>query len=150
MIIYREKRFLLFEETDRGLLIINQRAGRVESGVNLLSAVVRETEEETDRRVELRHLTGIFQHTSAATRVTYRRLALVSRPFEHLKLSVNADIVAVHWPDKLEIMSGSQRSPMAMACAKAYELPLDRHLILSISFNSAMLKSKVRIRRSLA
>ena len=63
MIIYREKRFLLFEEIDRGLLIINQRAGRVESGVNLLSAVVRETEEETDRRVELRHLTDIFQHT---------------------------------------------------------------------------------------
>ena len=46
-IVCRHHRYLMVEEFDSGPLVLNQPAGHVEPGEDLLVAAVRETEEET-------------------------------------------------------------------------------------------------------
>ena len=82
----------------------------------------------------LKHLVGIFQHTSPFDRITYTRLVFAAAPIEQLNVTIDPDIAAVHWLEKSEISARSLRSPMVMACIEAYEsgvrLPLSaaRHL----------------------
>jgi len=133
-IVSRNNQYLMVEEFDNGELVLNQPTGHVEPGERLFDAAVRETEEKTGWRVTLKHLVGIFQHTSPLDSITYTRLAFAAVPVEQLNIAIDPDIAAVHWLEKSEILARSLRSPMVMACIEADEsgvrLPLSavRHL----------------------
>ena len=128
-IVCRHHRYLMVEEFDNGHLVLNQPAGHVEPGEDLLVAAIRETEEETGWRVVPQHLIGIFQYTSAVNAVSYTRLAFAAAPIEQLNITIDPDIASVHWLGNDVIARRRLRSPMVQACIDAYEagvqLPLD-------------------------
>ena len=60
-LIERDGRYLLVEESSGDRTVFNQPAGHVEPGENLLTAVIRETWEETAWRFRPTALSGIYQ-----------------------------------------------------------------------------------------
>ena len=60
-VVEHEKQFLMVAETIAGRRVINQPAGHLEPGENLLEAVSRETLEETGYRFRASSLVGIYQ-----------------------------------------------------------------------------------------
>ena len=110
---------LMVEEFDNRELIHNQPSGHVKPDERLFDAAIIETEEETGWRVTLKHLVGIFRHTSPLDSITCTRLAFVIAPIEQLNIAIDPDIAAVHWLEKSAISARSLQSPMVMACIEA-------------------------------
>src|ERR1700686_411100 len=71
-VIERSGRFLLVEERIRGRLVLNQPAGHLEDGEELLDAVIRETLEETAWQFTPEGLLGIYQWRSPRGHTTLR------------------------------------------------------------------------------
>ena len=102
-IVSRNNQYLMVEEFDNGELVLNQPSGHVEPSERLFDVAVREAEDETGWRVTLKHLVGIFQHTSPLDSIIYTRLAFAAVPIEQLNIAIDPDIAAVHWLEKSEI-----------------------------------------------
>jgi 8-oxo-dGTP pyrophosphatase MutT (NUDIX family) len=131
-VVERSGRFLFVEEEADGGLRINQPAGHLEPGESLRQGVQRETLEETAFDFTPRALLGIYRWRSAATGVTYVRVAFVGevdgpRPGRAL----DAGIVRTLWltPEELRAQTPRHRSPLVSRCVDDHlagrRFPLD-------------------------
>ena len=122
-IIERDGRFLFVEERASGTLVLNQPAGHLEHGESLLTAVVRETLEETGHRFAPSDIVGFYLWRNEEAATTYLRVAFcgAAEPPAQAVL-LDEGIVAVHWLSRAQILSRGRhlRSPMVLRCLDDY------------------------------
>ena len=116
-IIREEDRYLMVEEAPEGRPVINQPAGHLEFGETIVTAVVREVQEETGRHFTPKGLSGIYQWTLPGSERTYLRFCFVGRAGDRLEgTTLDSDIIDVHWLTLDQIRDGSfdLRSPLVL------------------------------------
>src|SRR3954469_13733291 len=116
-------RFLLVEERINQRLVFNQPAGHVERGESLLTAVIRETREETAWRFEPKSLIGVYLWQSPESGVTTMRFAFCGTVDDHqARQPLDQGIVATHWLSQTDLRDREQRlrSPLVMRCIEDY------------------------------
>ena len=79
-VIERDSRFLLVREKLASQIVYNQPSGHLEPREPLITAAIRETEEETGWRVEITQFLGIYQYTSPHNKNCYVRHCFVGNP----------------------------------------------------------------------
>ena len=131
-IVVRQDQYLMVKEIDSGKLVINQPAGHVEPGEDIIDAAIRETYEETGWHVDINGFIGIYSSTSPATGITYYRLAFTAKPLSLDEQAViDADIQEVVWltAEKIRQNNNQLRSELVVDCLDDYEqgkiFPLD-------------------------
>ncbi len=113
----RHSQFLFVEERVGGELVINQPAGHLEPGENLIEAVVRETLEETAWRFEPKALVGIYLWRHPQNGSTFLRFSFAGRVSGHdTSLDLDDGIERALWLTRDQIMSQQPRlrSPMVL------------------------------------
>ena len=130
----RNGRFLLVEELAKSSkkIVFNQPAGHLEDGEDLISAVVRETLEETCRHFVPEALLGFYRVKSDEGK-TYLRFAFcgeISDVDESTQL--DPDIIDTHWLSYAQITSMSNlRSELVLKCIDDYRAGV-RHPLSAI------------------
>jgi 8-oxo-dGTP pyrophosphatase MutT (NUDIX family) len=114
-IIEREGKFLLVEEISNGETVINQPAGHLENNEDLITAVIRETLEETARAFTPALITGFYQWRSPRDGKTFLRICFSghcgSRDPER---SLDKDILRTLWLSRDELLNAPLRSPLVL------------------------------------
>jgi 8-oxo-dGTP pyrophosphatase MutT (NUDIX family) len=116
-------RFLVVEERINQRLVFNQPAGHVEPGESLLTAVIRETREETAWRFEPEALIGVYLWRSPDSGVTTMRFAFSGTVDDHQAAQPLDDgIIRTHWLSPTDLREREQRlrSPLVMRCIEDY------------------------------
>ena len=116
-------RFLVVEERINQRLVLNQPAGHVEPGESLLTAVIRETREETAWRFEPKSLIGVYLWRSPESGVTTMRFAFSGIVDDHQpQQALDDGIVSTHWLSRADLRDREQRlrSPLVMRCIEDY------------------------------
>ncbi|BBL70250.1 NUDIX hydrolase [Methylogaea oryzae] len=120
----RDGRFLVVEEHDSaGRLVINQPAGHLEPGEDILSAVMREALEETGWTFRPEFLLGVYLWEHPSKTHSYLRLAFGGKALEHDPARPLDDgIVHALWltPDELAARGPQLRSPLVLQCVHDY------------------------------
>ena len=118
-IIVANEKYLMVQEKQDGQIVINQPAGHIEPGEDVLSAVRRETLEETGLQVEPQGFLGIYQSIWQANR-HYLRFCFVSRLANTLDTTPqDSDIIQAFWLSREEIFDTSKhqlRSKLVKSC----------------------------------
>jgi len=118
-IIFHEQRFLLVEELIEGQIKLNQPAGHVEPGENLIEAVKREVLEETRHHFHPEALLGIY-HNNPVTGHRIMRVAIIGSvdPVPDTSLTLDAAILSTQWltPDEITARKADLRSPFVTHC----------------------------------
>ena len=113
----RHGQFLFVEERVGGELVINQPAGHLEPGENLIEAVVRETLEETAWRFEPEALVGIYLWRQPQNGLTFLRFSFAGRVSGHdTSLDLDDGIERALWLTRDQLISQQPRlrSPMVL------------------------------------
>ena len=122
-VVEKDDQFLMVKETKGERQYINQPAGHVEPGEDIIAAALRETYEETGWVVSISGFLGISTYLAEATGVTYYRLTFVATPL-HLdpQASIDPDIDYALWMSAEEIEENRQhhRSPGVLNCLNDY------------------------------
>jgi 8-oxo-dGTP pyrophosphatase MutT (NUDIX family) len=116
-------RFLVVEERINRRLVFNQPAGHVEQGESLLSAIIRETREETAWRFHPKSLIGVYLWRSPESGVTTMRFAFGGIVDDHQpQQALDHGIVRTHWMSRTDLQHREQqlRSPLVMRCIEDY------------------------------
>jgi 8-oxo-dGTP pyrophosphatase MutT (NUDIX family) len=122
-VIENDGRFLLVEELIRGERVFNQPAGRVEAAESLLTAVARETLEETAWHFEPEWLLGVYPWRSVANQRTNLRFAFTGRIYDHVPgRALDAPVIATHWLRREELLLPTRtlRTPIVLSCIDDY------------------------------
>jgi 8-oxo-dGTP pyrophosphatase MutT (NUDIX family) len=82
-VIEHKQRFLLVQERVSGRSVFNQPAGHLEEGESLVSAVIRETLEETGWHFQPAAVIGLYRWRHPAKGVTYLRIAFAGSCILH-------------------------------------------------------------------
>ena len=113
----------MVKETKAGRQFINQPAGHVEPGEDIIAAALRETHEETGWVVSVSGFLGISTYLAEATGVTYYRMTFVATPL-HLDTEavIDPDIDLALWMNVEEIRENREhlRSPLVLSCLDDY------------------------------
>ncbi|MBT3309749.1 MAG: NUDIX hydrolase [Gammaproteobacteria bacterium] len=122
-VIEQDRRFLMIEELDNGVPVINQPAGHMEFGETPEQAAVRETLEETGWHFKPTHLQGIYQSIDPVRQRQYLRMTFtgpVTRHDPHRQL--DHGILRTIWLTYEEILLEKERlrSPMVLRCIEDY------------------------------
>jgi 8-oxo-dGTP pyrophosphatase MutT (NUDIX family) len=114
-------RYLLVEEHTVDGLRLNNPAGHLDPGEDIVQAVAREVLEETARPFTPEALVGVylarFQHTRSGEDVTYLRFALCGAVGEAIAgRALDEPIVRTLWmtPDELRACPERHRSPLVL------------------------------------
>lgn len=122
-VVEREGQFLMVKETKAGRQYINQPAGHVEPGEDIIAAALRETHEETGWVVSVSGFLGISTYLAEVTGVTYYRMTFVATPL-HLDTEavIDQDIDLALWMNVEEIRENREhlRSPLVLSCLDDY------------------------------
>lgn len=113
----RHGQFLFVEERVGGELVINQPAGHLDPGENLIEAVVRETLEETAWHFEPEALVGIYLWRQPQNGSTFLRFSFAGRVSGHdTSLDLDDGIERALWLTRDQIISQQPRlrSPMVL------------------------------------
>ncbi|MEJ2161019.1 MAG: NUDIX hydrolase [Chromatiales bacterium] len=113
----RHGQFLFVEERVGGELVINQPAGHLDPGENLIEAVVRETLEETAWHFEPEALVGIYLWRQPQNGSTFLRFSFAGRVSGHdSSLDLDDGIERALWLTRDQIISQQPRlrSPMVL------------------------------------
>ena len=122
-VVVRDGKYLMVKEIDNDQLVINQPAGHVEPGEDIIDAAVRETYEETGWHIEIQNLIGIYSSKSEVSGITYYRLAFSAKAISCDKqASIDPDIDEVLWLSEDEITSDDTRlrSESVLSCIKDF------------------------------
>lgn len=108
--------FLLVEEVDQGKTVLNQPAGHVEEGEEILAAAVRETLEETCLDVELRSCLGISRFIAPNGNTYFRHSFVAELIGERPDVKRDPDILNTHWMSFEQVKANREqlRSPMVL------------------------------------
>ncbi len=132
-VIERDGKFLMVEEETNGGRAYNQPAGHLEKGEDLVSAMVRETLEETAWAVEPIALIGIYRWPHPEKDITYLRFAFSAQAVKHHPdRPLDSGIIAAHWLDRESILAkrSLHRGPQVLQCIDDYQN--NEHLPLGI------------------
>ena len=123
-VVVRQNQYLMVKEFDSGKLVINQPAGHVEPGEDIIDAAIRETYEETGWHVDINGFIGVYSFKSPTTGVTYYRLALSAAVVSEDKhATIDTDIHQVLWLSAEQIRQNSKqlRSDLVIKCLNDFE-----------------------------
>lgn len=128
----REGRFLLVEELIEGKLVLNQPAGHLDENESLVTAVVRETREETAWDFEVDALVGLYLWKVPTGQKTFLRAAFAGHCRQHYPDQLlDTGIQRAVWMTRAEIAAADEklRSPLVLLCIddylRGYRFPLD-------------------------
>ena len=97
-VVERNGNFLMVRETQDGVQVINQPAGHVEPGEDVLAAALRETFEETGWEVKITGFLGFSNTKSVTSGITYYRLVFVAEPLQFQEdAEIDSDIDSAEW-----------------------------------------------------
>jgi 8-oxo-dGTP pyrophosphatase MutT (NUDIX family) len=137
-VVERDGKFLMVKETKGDRQYINQPAGHVEPGEDIIAAALRETYEETGWVVSVSGFLGISTFLAETTGVTYYRLTFVATPV-HLdtQATIDSDIDFALWmsADEIEQSKQQHRSPGVLSCLNDY---LDKRVFPMEIFRNAL------------
>jgi len=122
-VIEQSGRFLLVEERVGGHTVFNQPAGHVESGEALLTAVRRETREETAWQFTPEWLLGVYQWRNPRTARTTLRFAFIGSVDRHDPAQpLDAPVIRTHWLSLAQVRAEAPRlrSPLVLRCIHDY------------------------------
>ena len=122
-VVERDDLFLMVKETEFGSSVINQPAGHVEPGEDIIDAAIRETYEETGWRVEIQNLIGIYSSKPKKSGITYYRLAFSAKAISFdSQAAIDPDIDEVVWLSEDEIASNTNnlRSELVLSCIEDF------------------------------
>ena len=124
--------YLVVKETIDGCQVINQPAGHVIPGEDIIAAAVRETLEETGWVVRPFGFLGFTTYRSASNGITYYRASFCAEPIRNDPLqAIDDQIDEILWLSISEIYESQAmlRSPMVSDTIEQYEkqliFPLD-------------------------
>ena len=123
-VVERDGRFLVVEELAAGKLVINQPAGHLEPGEDVLDAVVRETLEETGWSIRPDYLVGVYLWEHPSKSHSYLRFAFSGTALEHYPARPLDDgIQQALWlnPEELAARGDMLRSPLVLRCVQDYQ-----------------------------
>src|SRR5262247_3544012 len=118
----RGGRFLFVQERAARRVVLNQPAGHLEPGENLVEAVVRETREETGHAFVPEAVTGLYLWQAPAGR-SILRVAFAGRIGERVAgAALDRAIIRTLWLDRGEISAraAEHRSPLVQLCLEDY------------------------------
>lgn len=116
-------RFLLVRERVNDQTVYNQPAGHLEHGESLVTAVIRETLEETGWHFEPESIIGLYRWQHPGQEKTYLRVAFAGRGVRHdAERLLDPEIEEVLWMSVAELrrQTGSLRSPMVLRTVEDY------------------------------
>lgn len=131
-VIHRDNKFLMVEENSDNRIVYNQPAGHLEPNETPLSAIIRETLEETAWYFVPKAIVGFYLYRSPENNITYLRICFtgeVSHQEAVQKLDVG--IIRTLWLSRQELKDKTEklRSPMVLKCIDDYlanqHYPLD-------------------------
>ena len=103
-VVERDNKFLMVRETIDGEQVINQPAGHVEPGEDVMAAALRETMEETGWEVAITGFLGFSNAMSPNSGITYYRLVFVAEPLNFNEdAEIDNDIDCAEWMTLEEI-----------------------------------------------
>lgn len=103
-VVERDNKFLMVRETIDGEQVINQPAGHVEPGEDVMAAALRETMEETGWEVAITGFLGFSNAMSPTTGITYYRLVFVAEALNFNEdAEIDNDIDCAEWMTLEEI-----------------------------------------------
>ncbi|AWB65096.1 NUDIX hydrolase [Saccharobesus litoralis] len=132
-VIKCQDKFLLVEEIDDGVNVLNQPAGHLEEDETLLEAAKRELYEETGLQLEPDFLVGIYQSSVPHKNIQYLRFCYgLELKGELLKTAPqDSDIIQALWLTEAEIKQKfkQHRSHLVQTCINDFiagkRLPLE-------------------------
>ncbi len=114
-VVERDSTFLMVRETIDGEQVINQPAGHVEPGEDVMAAALRETMEETGWEVAITGFLGFSNAISPTTGITYYRLVFVAEALNFdADAEIDNDIDSAEWMtlDEINEPANKPRSEM--------------------------------------
>ena len=122
-VIEDKGRFLMVEEETELGIVFNQPAGHLEKNEDLVSAMLRETLEETAWEVEPRSLIAVYRWPHPRLDITYLRFAFAARALKHYpERALDDGIISAHWMDldTLRENRAQHRGPQVWQCINDY------------------------------
>lgn len=122
-VVKKDNRFLMVMETKYGEQVINQPAGHVEPGQDILQAAIRETLEETGWDISIKAFLGFSTHLARQNGVTYYRMSFLGEALQfNPEAVIDRDIDKAIWMSLEEIQAEKSRlrSHMMLGCIEDY------------------------------
>ncbi|MEQ1636551.1 MAG: NUDIX hydrolase [Methylococcales bacterium] len=122
-IIEQNQRFLLVEEQTANGLEFNQPAGHLEPGENLVSAVIREVNEETAWQFEPHALISVQLWRKNPEALTFMRFCFTGHCHSHNPEQIlDTGIIRTHWLTRAEVAAQAHRlrSPLVLTGIDQY------------------------------
>jgi 8-oxo-dGTP pyrophosphatase MutT (NUDIX family) len=116
-------RFLLVQERESGRTVFNQPAGHLEDGESLVSAVIRETLEETGWHFQPDAIIGMYRWRHPVKGITYLRVTFAGTGLRYdANLPLDVAIESTLWLSAGEIRRQSEmlRSPLVLKSIEDY------------------------------
>ena len=122
-VIEQDQRFLVVEEETANGLQLNQPAGHLEQGEDLIAAVKREVQEETGWQFEPEYVVSIQLWRKNPDFPSFVRVCFSGRCHSHNPIQqLDEGIVATHWLTRAEIEAEQHRlrSPLVLISIDEY------------------------------
>jgi len=122
-VIEKDGKFLLVEEETAQGLRYNQPAGHLEADESLLTAVTRETLEESACHFVPQYLLGIYRWHADESNTTYLRFAFTGKITGHeADRPLDTGIIQSVWltADQIRATQTRHRSPLVLQCVEDY------------------------------
>ena len=122
-VIEQDGRFLLVQERESGRAVLNQPAGHLEDGESLVTAVIRETLEETGWHFQPEAVIGIYRWRHPVKRITYLRVTFAGQGLrDDIDRTLDEAIEDTLWLSTGEIRRQSEmlRSPLVLKSIEDY------------------------------